>query len=72
MSKQYLVFPGLVRSESEGDFHYISASQLINLYRVRSMDCKIVTSENDVKGIDWLKYTILRPRTDGNYNLSEY
>jgi hypothetical protein len=66
---KYLVCPGIVISKSDGDKHYISASDLIRLYKVNPLECKIVNSRESSAGLDWSKYIILRPRTDGNYDL---
>ena len=38
---RYLVCPGHVISKTDGDRHYISAQQLIQLYGVRRQDCVI-------------------------------
>ena len=69
MNKKYLILPGVVRSRSDGDMHYISARQLIELYKVNPEECKIVDSPQSAQGIEWKDYIELRPRTDGNYNL---
>lgn len=69
--KKYLVCPGKVESVRDGDWHYISAGQLISLYKVDSRDCKIVNSPESAAGIKWEDYIVLRPRTDGNYSLQK-
>lgn len=67
--KKYLICPGVVKSISDGDLHFISASRLIDLYQVDRNDCIIVDSENSARGIRWEDFIVLRPRTDGNYEL---
>lgn len=39
--KKYLVIPGFVISQYDGDKHFISSLQLIRLYRVRREECII-------------------------------
>jgi len=70
-SKKYLVCPGIVVSKHDGESHHITAAELIRLYRVDPKLCKIVLRREDVFGIDWSEYIVLRPRTDGNYETPE-
>lgn len=39
---KYLVFPGFVRSITDGDEHFISAAQLIQLHGVKRSECLVV------------------------------
>lgn len=67
--KKYIVIPGEVRSQNDGDIHFISAQQLIHLYGVDPKECKIVTrGEAEIRGFfgDWI---FLFPRQDGNYTI---
>ncbi len=65
---KYLVCPGKVIAR-DGDQHFITAGQLMSLYKVDPVDCKIVDSPQSAYGLRWEDYIVLRPRTDGNYSL---
>ncbi len=67
--EKYLVCPGEVKSLSDGDIHYISSQQLIELYRVNPLECKIVTSPDSARGIILEDFIVLRPNTAGDYSL---
>lgn len=69
MKKKYIVCPGNVRSKSDGDLHYISASKLMMLYRVNPAECIIVEDEMVAGSLNWEDYIILKPSTDGNYSM---
>lgn len=45
--KRFLIIPGYVRSMSDGQRHYITGSQLIRLYGLRSKDCVIKTDRGE-------------------------
>ena len=71
----YGIMPGWIISQNDGGEHWVSARQLIRLYRVNPDECVIVPPgkpERQFKafGLDGL--IILRPRYDGNYTLEEY
>lgn len=77
-NKKYIVWPGYVRSRTDGDKHYIGAQQLMMLYGVPQHDCVIAPPIADqsrqaamrrkiLDGIDGLVH--LRPRQNGNYQL---
>lgn len=66
----YIVCPGVVKSKSDSDLHYISAYQLMSLYKVKPDECIIVEDAESARGIDWYNHIVLRPRTDGNYSLT--
>lgn len=70
---KYVIHPGFVRSRTDGDIHYISASKLMQFYGVRSNECIIVQKDrpDSVRsiGLDLNKLIHLYPRYDGNYNL---
>lgn len=66
---KYLIYPGVITSIHDGEDHYISAGQLINLYRVDPRKCKIVRNERDLFGLNLDEYIALTPRKDGNYQL---
>lgn len=66
---KYVVWPGYVTSRSDGDRHYISASQLMCLYDVHSSECIIVHGPEDyykLRGINRALINLV-PRPDGNY-----
>lgn len=70
---KYAIVPGYVRA-SDGDVHWITANQLMDLYRVTAHECKVVRNEDSLRGytpefIDSLIY--LHPRSDGAYEIPE-
>lgn len=67
--KKYIIAPGKIISRSDGDEHYIGASQLMDLYKIEPYECIIVDNPDSVRMLNWDDYIVLRPRTDGNYNL---
>ena len=74
MSTKYLVYPGYVRSRSDGDIHFITAQMLMRLYGVRPDEC-IVVRPDDIEEYQLRAYSQeflsslkhLVPRSDGNY-----
>jgi len=40
--KKYVVYPGFVRSRSDGDRHYVTSDMLMRLYKVRRAECMII------------------------------
>ena len=66
---KYMLHPGWVQSQSDGDRHYISAQQLCDLYGVNISQCEIYKNEPGVKySVDeWKRFKHLRPRYDGKY-----
>ena len=67
--KKYIVVPGFVISKSDGDHHYIDATTLIYLYKVKAQECIIISDESALLARDCTGMKILRPRYDGNYRL---
>ncbi|UTC29749.1 hypothetical protein BAJUN_01190 [Bajunvirus bajun] len=70
--RKYLVIPGPMQSKTDGDWHDITASQLIRLYGVRSEECVIYdTQEHRTQEILQrgrpLLLLVLAPRYDGEY-----
>ena len=65
-SVRYVVYPGYITSKNDGQFHYITAAKLMQLYKVNPREC-IVYREN--LGLDVSKLTQLHPRYDGNYKV---
>lgn len=67
--KKYLICPGHIISGTDGDKHYISASQLMALYKVDREDC-IIYDIDQHKGYqmgEFANLIVLRPRGDGDY-----
>lgn len=60
---KYLVCPGHVKSK-DGDTHYISARQLMQLYGVSPKECVIWQERRTYKGL-----IRLVPKKDGNYTI---
>lgn len=70
MKRKYLLRPGLVRSQKDGDEHYIGVSQLMQLYGVMPGECVIDTPDRS-RWHSEEHLVILSPRTDGNYALPD-
>jgi len=45
MMPKYAICPGYVRSETDGQLHYIDAVALMRLYKVAPTDCVIISSK---------------------------
>ncbi len=73
--RRYLVLPGYVRSKQDEDWHYVSGSELIRLYRVNPAHCVIALADADEENFRHRlmveanegKYLVLEPRADGDY-----
>lgn len=71
----YAVYPGPVRSRSDGDLHHVSSGELMHLYGVKHADCVVVIdpySEDprERPKIEHARKLIaLRPRDGGDYSL---
>lgn len=67
---RYIVRPGYVISQTDGDRHYISASQLMHLYGVQTRECVILRGPEDRYKLRGLKHDLINlfPRFDGKYN----
>lgn len=67
----YVVLPGYVTSQNDGDRHYITAERLIELYGVDPRRCIVVDRSRPhmAQGIHWSLADLpqLKPRSDGNY-----
>lgn len=64
--KKYLICPGYVISKNDGDRHYISAHQLMRLYKVKPSEC-VISNDPDVPTSLLANLLPLRPRYDGDY-----
>ena len=64
--KKYLLCPGWVTSQTDGQHHFISASRLARLYNVRMDECEVF--EPDARPLAKHAGLIrLTPRFDGQY-----
>lgn len=67
MSADFIVCPGEVISQTDGDTHIISAHALINLYGVKRSECVIMSpTTSRMEGL-----FVLDPRADGDYSLPD-
>lgn len=62
----YILCPGIVVSETDGDAHFISASTLARLYGVDICTCKVIGFSQRDRGDGDI---FLGPKSDGNYSL---
>ena len=66
--KKYLVVPGEIASQTDGDIHHISARRLMELYKVHPDDCYVLRpdapphTQGLPKGL-----IVLKPLYEGNY-----
>lgn len=66
---KYFIYPGEVKSYSDGDVHYISGSKLIGLYGLNPSECKIILKPEDERGYDTSNVMFLSPRMSGDYKI---
>lgn len=67
---RYIVYPGFVESKTDGQAHYISASQLMVLHGVPHTQCIVINGPKDLyklRGLHEGSFIRLFPRFDGNY-----
>lgn len=72
VEKNFIVVPGPVNSKFDGDRHYISATRLMDLYRVKREECVVI--ENSRNAYLYGRYEgclILEPRYHGDYDLPD-
>lgn len=68
--KKYLIYPGYVTSRNDGERHYISAGQLIRLYRVDPAECIIYDGRAEkLRGINVVDLINLFPVNSGVYEI---
>lgn len=74
MGRKYLIIGGEVMSKIDGDTHYINAHTTRRLYRLNLDECYLAESHDKILIEQYLQHKpeliILRPRYDGNYNLT--
>ena len=63
--KKYLICPGEIKSKLDGDYHWVTGTQLIKLYGLRRCEC--VIEKKQLKGLYRKDLIQLGPRYDGNY-----
>ena len=63
MSRKYVLCPGYVVSQFDGQEHYVSDRELADLYGVKLQDCMLETDRTRTD--DSVIY--LRPRSNGDY-----
>lgn len=66
--KRWVVIPGAVVSQEDGETHFIGAQQLMNLYGVPRKEC-VVVGDTDFIPPAHRHLPKLRPRYDGDYSL---
>ena len=65
---KYAIHPSIITSKTDGNEHFITAYQLMNLYKVNPKECFIWDKESSLSR-RWNDYIHLFPRFDGNYDL---
>lgn len=63
---KYLICPGWVTSKMDNDRHYISEHQLISLYKVNPLECRIMPKDDRGFKVDD-SLIILSPDYSGKY-----
>ena len=70
---RYVLLAGTVRSKYDGDFHRVSARQLLRLYNLDPKECILLESDKDwadwLRRNDHLQYKVLSTRYQGDYHL---
>lgn len=77
MAVKYIICPGWVRSRSDGQLHFINASQLFDLYDVDPRECIVVYYEIGPENSGLRGYSnefleglqLLYPKQNGDYSL---
>jgi len=70
---RYVILPGWVRPQADGEYHYVTAQKLANLYGVpiRARNVVVVTEDNE-RGFRRQNNDIyLCPKQDGDYTLKD-
>lgn len=65
---KYLVYPGKVRSKTDGQIHYVGFLQLCDLYRVNPKECADMSQEKNQK-LNFSSLKKLMPDYSGDYIL---
>lgn len=69
--KKYVLCPGEVQSRCDGDWHYIGAARLAQLYKVKMRDCIVYSEERLTGYTEEQKERLiwLHPQYSGNCSL---
>ena len=70
---KYVLKPGYIFSRTDRDRHFISAAQLVRLYRVPMCDCVVEPDMDDPRNRHWHPphgAIYLTPQFDGDYTLT--
>jgi len=65
--KLFILHPGHVRSKTDGQWHYVGARRLADLYGVPWHECIDASRPGALLGIDQDDFIHLTPRRDGDY-----
>lgn len=73
MKRKYAIHPGWIRSLNDEEWHFITDSQLILLYRVDPKECVIWDRDKpeNLVGIHWKDLIHLFPNRVGNYSFTK-
>ena len=66
--KKYIAYGEWVKSENDGDWHYISAKRVAELYGV-PLNETILVGANNIGILPTEDLIVLTPRFDGDYTL---
>lgn len=66
---RFAVYPGKVKSQSDGDIHHIGFTRLCELYNVPLSLCVDMSRPENRRARGLSKLTALRPSHSGNYTL---
>jgi len=66
MEKKYLIYPGRIISQADGQLHFIKAKELMKLYAVNPMECVVNSRFNHIPKKDLIN---LHPRYYGDYKV---
>lgn len=64
--KKYVLHPGYVESKSDGDMHFIGATQLVKLYKIDMNEVAMIVYDCQIIEGDYIH---LYPKYSGNYNI---
>lgn len=64
MKQRYVLYPGPLKCEKDGQSHYVSASTLVRLYGVEMRDCVVFDPDPANRRENYEKCIHLHPRCD--------
>ena len=71
---KYMVIPGYVKSPNDGDWHRVSAGDIMRLFGVKYDECFVAYNNKSLLGHneEWLKsLVVLEPNSKGAYDLQK-